>query len=134
MPTTVRNFLALLAGYMLGAFVNMGLIMLGSMIIAAPEGYDPSSADSLKDNIHLFQPQHFIFPFLAHAIGTLVGAFVATKLAVSFKLFWPLFIGFLFFTGGVTLIWMVGGPLWFTALDLIFAYFPMAWLGYKLAR
>jgi hypothetical protein len=30
--------------------------------------------------MHLFEPRHFIFPFLAHSLGTFAGAFVATLL------------------------------------------------------
>ena len=33
----------------------------------------------------------------------------------------------------VTMVVMIGGPLWFKILDLVGAYFPMAWLGHKLA-
>ena len=31
--------------------------------------------------MHLFEPKHLVFPFLAHAVGTLVGALVAYLVA-----------------------------------------------------
>jgi hypothetical protein len=43
-----------------------------------------------------------------------------------------LIIGLFFFSGGLIMIYQVGGPLWFKALDLIVAYLPMAWLGGKI--
>ena len=32
--------------------------------------------ESLEENIHKFSFIHFLFPFLAHALGTFVGAVV----------------------------------------------------------
>ena len=45
--------------------VNMGLIILGSILIHTPEGFATMFASA----------QNCIFPFLVHALGTLVGAF-----------------------------------------------------------
>ena len=73
----VRNILAVIAGIVLGSVVNMGLITIGPSVVAPPEGVNVNDMESLKSSMHLFQPKHFIFPFLAHAIGTLAGAFVA---------------------------------------------------------
>jgi len=42
-------------------------------------------------------------------------------------------IGIWFLIGGITMVYMVGGPLWFQATDVLFAYIPMAWIGAKLA-
>jgi hypothetical protein len=42
-------------------------------------------------------------------------------------------VGFLFFVGGVIMIFILPSPLWFDALDLGLAYIPMAWFGYKMA-
>ena len=48
-----------------------------------------------------YSPQkNFVFPFLAHALGTLAGAFVAAKIAASHKMRFALAIGFLFLLGG----------------------------------
>jgi hypothetical protein len=30
------------------------------------------------------------------------------------------------------MVFQLPAPLWFDLVDLIFAYFPMAWLGYKI--
>lgn len=81
----------------------------------------------------LFTPVNFIFPFLAHALGTLAGAFMAAKLAASHQLKFALLIGVLFLMGGITAANSLGGPVWFTVTDLLLAYIPMGFLGAKLA-
>jgi len=80
----------------------------------------------------LFEPKPFIFPFLAHALGTFVGAFVAARLAANNKMRLAIGIGFLFLVGGITNALMLPAPAWFIILDLLIAYIPMAWLGGKL--
>ena len=42
--------------------VNMGLIIAGPMLVPPPAGVDVSSAESIAASIHLFEPQHFLFP------------------------------------------------------------------------
>jgi hypothetical protein len=90
--------------------------------------------ESIKANIHLYKPIHFLMPFLAHALGTLVGAFVAAKVAAYSKMKVALGIGFFFMMGGLATVMMMGGPIWFTAVDLILAYIPMGWIAGKMAK
>lgn len=47
----------------------MALVLIGPHLILPPAGVDVSDAQSLKASIHLLQPKHFVFPFLAHALG-----------------------------------------------------------------
>ena len=72
-------------------------------------------------------------PFLAHALGTLAGAWLAALLAASHKMGLALGIGVLFLAGGISAVVMLPAPLWFEVLDLLLAYIPMAWLGGRLA-
>ena len=76
MHPILRNILAVLAGAFLGGLINMGLIIIGGKLIAPPEGMNVMDLESIKAHIDLFQPKHFLFPFLAHAVGTMVDAFV----------------------------------------------------------
>ncbi len=133
MNPMIRNILAVLAGAILGSMVNMGIIMLSSTIIPPPEGADLTTEAGLKASMHLMQPKHFIMPFLAHALGTLAGAFVTAIIALSHKMNLALAIGVLFLAGGISMVFMLPSPIWFTLLDLIGAYLPMAYLGGKLA-
>jgi len=133
MNPMIRNILAVLAGVILGSMVNMGIIMLSSSIIPPPEGADLTTEAGLKASMHLMQPKHFIMPFLAHALGTLAGAFVTAVIAISRKMNLALTVGVLFLAGGISMVFMLPSPTWFTLLDLIGAYLPMAYLGGKLA-
>lgn len=133
MNPILRNVLAVVAGAVVGMVVNMGLITIGPTIIPAPEGVDPTNVESMAAGIHLFQPKHFIFPFLAHALGALAGAYATARLAISNQLYLALFIGAFFLLGGIMAANMIPAPTWFTALDLVGAYLPMGWLGWKLA-
>ena len=77
----------------------------------------------------LLQPRHFIAPFVAHALGTLVGALAAHTIAGSRKALFAWVIGVLFLCGGIAASLMIPAPTWFKAVDLLFAYLPMAWLA-----
>jgi len=134
MNSTFKNVLAVVAGIIIGSIVNMGIIMISGSIIPPPEGGDITTMEGLKSTMHLFEPKHFLFPFLAHALGTLVGAFVAAKIAATRKQLMALLIGVFFLIGGSISISMLDGPMWFNALDLLMAYIPMAYLGWMFAN
>lgn len=133
MNTIFKMVLAVIAGLFVGGLVNYGLITLSPMVISPPEGVDVTDVESLKDNMYLFQPKNFIFPFLAHALGTLVGAFTTAKIAGVKQINLGLIIGAVFLLGGISMVMSVPSPTWFNVLDLVGAYFPMGWLGAKLA-
>ena len=132
MKTIGRNILAVLIGIITGSTVNMGMIMISGSIIPPPDGADVSTMEGLKESMHLFQAKHFIFPFLAHALGTFVGAVLAALIAVNHKMKFALGIGAFFLIGGIANVFMLPSPVWFTVLDIMVAYIPMAWLGGKL--
>jgi len=133
MNPIIRNILAVVAGIIIGGAVNMGIILISSSIIPPPEGADITTMEGLKASMHLMQPKHFIMPFLAHALGTLVGAYIAATISVNHKLKFALAIGGWFLLGGIVNIFMLPSPIWFTVVDLAGAYVPMAYLGGKLA-
>lgn len=133
MHPILRNVLAVIAGAVLGSIVNMGFITISGSIIPPPEGANVTTMEGLKASLHLFEPKHFIFPFLAHAVGTFVGALVAALIATNYKMQFAFGIGFLFLAGGVANVFLLPGPLWFNALDITAAYLPMAFFAGKLA-
>jgi len=134
MKTIAKNILAVTLGLVIGSMVNMGIIMISGYMIPPPNGADVTTMEGLKEAIHLFQPKHFIFPFLAHAIGTLIGALITAIVASTYKMKLALLIGSFFLIGGVINTFMLPAPNWFIAVDLLFAYIPMAWLGFKIAN
>ena len=118
---------------MIGSAVNMGIINVSGAIIPPPDGADVTTTEGLRATMHLFEPRHFIFPFLAHALGTFAGALLAAKIAVTHKLKFALGIGLFFLAGGIASVLMLPSPTWFTVLDLAVAYIPMGYLAGKLA-
>jgi hypothetical protein len=131
MPNLLRNAIAIIAGIAIGGGVNMALITLGPSLIAPPAGVDVSSAESMAKAMHLFEPRHFIMPFLAHAVGTFAGALAAYLIAATFRTQIAYVIGAVFLCGGVAASFMIPAPAWFIALDLLAAYLPMAWLSIR---
>ena len=132
MHPILKNILAVIAGAIIGSAVNIFLVNIGPMIIPAPEGADVTTMEGLAETMHLFEPKHFIFPFLAHALGTLVGAAIAAMIAANRKQTYAIVIGVFFLVGGTLNVLWLPSPAWFNVVDLIFAYIPMGWLGYKL--
>jgi hypothetical protein len=134
MKNILQNILAFIAGVFIGGSVNMGIIMISDSVIALPEGIEPGNMESLVANFHLFEPINLLMPFLAHALGALAGAFIAAKIAATYKVQFALSIGFIFLLGGIQMATLLPAPLWFDIADLGFAYIPMAYLGYRLAK
>ena len=130
----MRSILAVFAGIIIGSTCNMGLIQLGNYLVELPEGIIPNSMESLEENIHKFSFIHFVFPFLAHAIGTFVGAIVVALIDRKQSYVTVYLIGLLFFVGGLMMVIQLPAPLPFEFVDLVFAYFPMAWLGLTVVR
>ena len=128
----IRNILAVIIGWALGSIVNMSLISLGYSIFPL-QGVDVNDMDALASAMPHLEPKFFIFPFLAHALGALVGAISAGLIAASHKMKFSYIIGALFLLGGVVMVYLIPAPLWFVSTDLLLAYIPMAWLGGKIA-
>lgn len=127
---------AAVAGAFVGGVVNMSLILAGASLLPPPEGVDVEDIASINAHISEYSVAQLLAPFVAHALGTLAGAFVAGALAPSprARLRLALVIGVLFLVGGVMAVQMIpAAPLWFDVLDLVVAYLPMAWLGARLA-
>ena len=129
----VRNVLAVIGGWFIGSIVNMSLINLGHNQMPI-EGLDVNDMEAYAALIPALSAEYFIFPFLAHALGTFVGAIAASLIAGSKKKTFALVIGVVFLLGGILVNLMLSGPIWFTLLDILVAYIPMAWLGWFLTN
>lgn len=132
MNPILKNIIAVVVGWFIGSVVNMGLIVLGHSIFPI-EGVDINDTAALSEVMPTLEYNYFIFPFLAHALGTFVGATIAGMIAANRKMTFAMVIGGLFFIFGIIAHNMISGPTWFTVFDLVAAYIPMAWLGGKLA-
>lgn len=133
MHPIVRNVLAVIVGFVVGSVVNLGLITVGMSVIPVPDGLDMSNMEGVRAAMKTLPAQNFVFPFVAHALGTFVGAWIAAALATGRRVGVAIAVGVLFLLGGVAMILNCGGPVWFIAADLLLAYIPTAWLGAYLA-
>ena len=131
MNPILRNIAAVLIGIVAGGMVNSTLVTYSGSIIALPEGFDPNDPESLIKFMPLFETKHFIMPFLSHALGTLVGAIITGIICVKKSINLVYIISGFYFLGGTLMLVIISSPLWFAVIDLVFAYFPMAWLAKK---
>lgn len=129
----VRNIIAVVVGILAGGLVNMGIVTIGPTLVPLPPGADMSTMEGVAAAMPMMDTRHFIVPFVAHALGSFVGALVAALLAVSHKMGIALGIGAFTMLGGIIAAVMIPAPLWFEAVDIIFAYIPTAWVAGKLA-
>lgn len=133
MAKFLRILLSVLLGLVIGSVVNMGLIMVSGKVIPPPPGADVTTMEGLRASLHLFEAKHFVFPFLAHALGTLAGSFVAALTSPGKSAVPAYVVGGFFLLGGIANVVMLPSPAWFSAVDLLAAYLPAAWLGQSLA-
>ncbi len=133
MNPIVKNILAVIAGWLVGSMLNGGLVQLGYSVYPL-EGVDVSDLEALGEALSTAGAEHFIFPYLAHALGTLVGALIAYLIASDkHKMTMAWVVGGIFLIGGIAVNIIIPAPTWFKALDVLTAYIPMAWLGGKIA-
>ena len=127
MNSIFKNILATLGGVVIGMVVNMVLIITGNKLIPFEDSMNPMNAMN-------WELKYFIFPFIAHAIGTLSGALVAAKFTASYQIIFAICIGIFFLLGGITMVFILPAPTWFAVVDLLLAYIPMSWLGWKISN
>ncbi len=133
MNPILRNILAVIIGWFGGSLVNMWLINMGMKLYMVEE-IDPNDMEAFAELIPTLPADYFYFPFLAHALGTLVGATITGLIVVNHKMKFALAIGVLFLIGGIAVNILIPGPTWFAIIDILLAYIPMAWIGGKIAQ
>lgn len=133
MNPILKNTIAIIVGIVSGMIVNMGIIILGPSIIPYPEGVDFTNMESINAALPTYEFKHFIVPFTAHAIGTLVGAILTAIIAASHQMKLALVIGLFFLIGGIQMVLgLSNSPMAFNLVDLGLAYIPMAFIGAKI--
>ena len=127
MKQTLKNIGIVILGLIIGMIVNMGLIVLGGIVFVPLENFEPMNAMN-------WDFKYFLFPFLAHSIGTFSGAFIVSKLSKKSNIIMPLIVGFYFLAGGIYMVTILPAPTWFVLLDIILGYIPMALLGWEITK
>jgi hypothetical protein len=130
----MKSVFLFIVSFVLGAAFNSLILTLGMEIIPPPSGYDMNNAEDLAKAMSVMETKHYLFPFLSHSLGTLIGVVFYTYFSKAQKLFFPLLMAGFYFAGGLYMVLILPSPLWFDFIDLILAYFPMAILGFKLSR
>ncbi len=127
---TFRIILGLFLGLFVGTMVNGSFIELGMKIFPYPEGFEFNTPEGMHA-FYTLPLKYYIFPFLAHAIGTLSGCLIALLFVRTYTTWVVYTIGSLFLVGGIMAVYMINAPWWFDVIDLTLAYIPMAWLATK---
>lgn len=136
MNPILKNILAVVVGVAAGMAINMIMLIIGGQIIPIPEGVDPMDGNSIKAAIEAgkFESKHYIFPFIAHAAHALIGAFVCTKMAANNSFILAMIVGVIVLISGVLNSMSLGTSMTTNLIDWVFAYIPMAWIGWRLAK
>jgi hypothetical protein len=66
MNKLIINIIFVIVAFIIGALVNFGTILIGMKLIPMPDGV---TMENLRENIHLFEPRHYITPFLHMHLG-----------------------------------------------------------------
>ena len=125
MKQILKNLGVIIIGIISGSIVNMIFIVLGSFIFPLSENLEPMNALN-------WDFKYFIFPFLAHSLGTFSGSYFASKLSKS-NIIFPVIIGIYFLFGGIYMVKILPAPMWFACMDLFLSYIPMSLLGWKIS-
>ena len=127
MKKILKNIGIIISGIIIGMIVNMGLIILGGIIFTPTENFEPMNAIN-------WDLKYFIFPFLAHSIGTLSGSYLVSRLSRNSHIIFPLIIGLYFLSGGIYMVTILPAPMWFVFLDLIVCYVPISLIGWRISK
>lgn len=131
----LKKSLVIFISLFAGALLNGALITVSNQIIPPPIGFDLTTAEGLQAAMPHMGLKHFLFPFLAHALGTLLSALLITRFLKSQQFVFSMMAGIFFLLGGVSMvITLPETPIWFILVDLIGAYIPMSYFGNKIAR
>ena len=127
MKKILTNIGIIILGIIIGMILNMGLIIFGGIIFTPTENIEPMNAIN-------WDLKYFIFPFLAHSVGTLSGSFLVSKLSRNSNIIFPLIVGLYFLSGGIYMAIILPAPMWFVFLDLIVCYIPMSLIGWRISK
>lgn len=130
------SILGVVAGMVVGGTVVWAVELMANRVHPFPEGIDRSDMDAFMEAVR----QHaadaplaaLVIVIVAHAVGPLIGSFLAALIAGRGKMVCGMIIGVLFLLAGVMNLVMIPHPLWFAVVDLL-VVLPMAFIGAKLA-
>ena len=134
MNKILKNTLICIGSIFIGGLFNMAIVSASNLIFPPPAGTDLTTEADLQAAMPLMQPIDFLMPFLAHALGTLLAAYLVTKWGIMHQKQWAIGTGLWFLLGGSMMVFSLPTPLWFAVVDLGLAYVPKGYLGYYLGK
>lgn len=132
MSPIVRNIVSVVAGIAAGIAAMTILFALGILLMPLPEGVSITSPEELNAFRQSADVKWFLSPMIAHAVGTLVGAFVCSKIARGHWYLLAMSVAVFFLLGGIMQVFEHYHPTLIAIVDIAL-YLPMGWLGWKLA-
>lgn len=131
MPNFIKNIFAVVLAIFGAAVIAFLIIVLGHSIIPSPDGMDTNDFESIKNNFHLFELKHFLFPLIAHGIATLFASYLVSRFAKTHKFYLAIGIGTLFMFASLSLSLRIGQFNLIGVVEIL-QYIPISILGYKI--
>ena len=134
----LMNVVGVVVGVPLGMILMMGLHFLSGLVYPAPEGVDmmssePDQVEAVKAWMATLPAGAFLLAALAHGLGCMGGAAIATLIAGRRSMVAAIVVGVLFTFAGIMNLMMMPHPSWFPFLDMPI-YLVLALVAGKLLR
>jgi hypothetical protein len=132
-----RGVVAVIVGMIAGMILMNVLHFASTTVYPVPEDVDmystePAERKKVAAWVETLPAGAFVWALLAHGLGAMSGAAVATLLAKRRSLVPGLVVGALFTIGGIFNLMAIPHPTWFMILDvpiyLVLAYLAGRWL------
>jgi len=127
----LRNAGAVIAGLVVGMFVNLALVQLNTVFFPLPDGVDLTDSAQMRDAIRDLPAAAWILVFAAHLGQSFVGAWVAARLGASHRMALAMIVGAVSLGAGIANAMMLSAPAW-TWLEMPF-YLVVAWMAGRTA-
>ena len=127
-----RSVLAVLVGVVLAGIVTLVIEALGHLVFPPPEGMDPGDPESIRAFMDQLSVGSLLSVLVAWALGTVAGAWIASRIARRAHLTHGMIVGFLMLAGGIFNLATIPHPMWMTIAGVLL-FLPSAYLGTRIA-
>ncbi len=131
MNSLLRNLGAFILAILVAYIASTLIIICGHYIIPPPIEIDTNDFESIKSNFHLYKDKHFIFPLIAHVLGTFLAGYCICRFSTDKRMIRIFLLGGLFMLLSLSLIWKLDQFNIWAILELSL-YIPMSLSGYYL--
>lgn len=129
----LRNFLAILAAFLIAAVFVLGIEAHGHRLYPLPEGFNSADLEQVAQYVKTAPTGALLFVLLAQSAGSFVGGAVTGFLASSRKTLIALLYGVLALLMAALNVLLIPHPGWMVGLALLLPI-PLALVGSKIAQ